>query len=170
MAEAASSSRLAWRAGWLLGSVAFLLLIALAVVYVLRGATTRPTAALSSDEQAALDASRTEVADLTTFRRAAFDADWQRALDGMTGALRSRQAPKKAATLASLTADKIDSRGQVVSAGVESSTRGQVRVLVDLDVYQVGPDGKSTLSSTGRLVVTETQLGGTWLMSDLGTV
>lgn len=150
--------------------VAFLLLVALGVLYVLRAGAGHASAGLSSDEQAALDAGKVQVANLITYRRASFEADWQRALDGTTGSLHQDQVGKKASTLQAITKDKIDLRGEVSAIGVASATKNSVGLVVLLNGYKITADGKSTLVNTSRLQITETKVGAKWLLSDLKNV
>ena len=124
---------------------------------------------LTSDEQAAMASGRRLVADLTTYRRAAFDADWNRALAATTGALRTEELAARATTLDALTKNKFDIKGVVVAAGVESSTRGTVVLSVLQNGYRVDA-GKETLTSTNRLEVTVTKVQGQWLLSAVTNV
>ena len=124
---------------------------------------------LSADEQSALTAGRRLVADLTTYHRATFDADWDRAVAATTGGLRAEEVAAKATTQETLVKYKFDIKGVVVAAGVESATPGIVVLSVLQNGYRVD-SGKETLTSTNRLQVTVTKVQGQWLLSALTNV
>ena len=124
---------------------------------------------LSVDEQAALSAGRRLVADLTTYHRATFDADWDRAVAGTTGGLRAEELAARDTTRAALTKYEFDIKGVVVAAGVESATPATVVLSVLQNGYRVDA-GKDTLTSTNRLQVTVTKVQGRWLLSAVTNV
>src|SRR3954470_22059536 len=51
--------------------------------------------ALPTDDQKAVQAAATEAANLLTYSRTNFDADWNRALNGATGALKSDHSKRR---------------------------------------------------------------------------
>ena len=92
-ARAARPAWLPWVAAGVLAVVVAGLIVVLAhVMSVRRHADARASAAgdalaLPADYQRAVIAAGTEAANLLTYSRANFDADWQRSLDGATGNL-----------------------------------------------------------------------------------
>src|SRR5438270_4424667 len=71
------------------------------------------TGDLTAREQTAMNAAATEAVNLQSFRRAQFDADWQRAVGGATGALKQDLAGLKTKTRTTLTTNKEDLRAEV---------------------------------------------------------
>jgi hypothetical protein len=126
--------------------------------------------ALTNTEQLATQAAAQEVVDLLTYTRASFNADFQRALNGMSGALQSDQAKDKAATLAAMTKGKFDLKGQVTQTALESSTPTTALVLVSATGYQVPASGTPTPTTYARFEVTMTEVKGTWLATNLSSV
>src|SRR4051794_12745676 len=88
-------------APWITAAVAGVVLIALLLVFFLwlrpderdadrdHARALQNSGQLTSVEKAAMTAAGTEMVNLVTFSRAHFEADFQRALNGATGALRS---------------------------------------------------------------------------------
>ena len=87
-----SPSRRASLAPWIVAAVAGAVFVALLVVYYVVLVPYRKdhtTGQFTSAEKSAVTAASTETANLLSFRRAQFDADYARALRGTTGSLRS---------------------------------------------------------------------------------
>ncbi len=114
-------SRRASAAPWIVAAVAGAVLVALLVTYfvALRPAQDDVVGDLTAAEGAAVDAAGTEMANLLSFRRAHFDADFQRALAGATGALKSDVQSKKDVTLSTMTKGKFDLVGAVTHKALE---------------------------------------------------
>jgi hypothetical protein len=123
-------------APWIVAAIAGAALVALLVVYFVifrpdqrdadarRAADrTRVVGQFSATEKAAMNAAATDTANLVSFRRANFEADFQRALDGTTGALRSDLVSKKATTLKQLTDGKFDLSAKITHTALESPTQ-----------------------------------------------
>lgn len=170
-------------APWITASVAGVVLIALLLVYLLwlrtdeRNATRTHQQAvqaayqLSPAETAAMNAAGTEMVNLVTFSRAHFDSDFQRALDGATGALRSDVEGKRDDTLKAITQGKFDLYGRLthkaLSDSVDSNGQHGYVVLVTINGY------RSTAPETPiqqNLAVTVVDVKGKWLASDVTNI
>ncbi|HEY7009941.1 MAG TPA: hypothetical protein VH395_13415 [Jatrophihabitantaceae bacterium] len=126
-----------------------------------------PTAA----QQAAVQAGATEAANLTSYRRTHFAADFARALAGTTGNLRKDLAAKKTMTLAAMTDGKFDLRSSVVQSAFESADHGKVLVLVTLNGRHVFDDNKQVSASVPqRLELTMIRAAGAWRAANLTSV
>lgn len=164
-----SSSRLPWLVAAALGVVAVALAVVL--VAVLLPARDEKAVGLSSDEQAAMSAASQEVVNLLTYTRKDFDADFQRALSGMTGQLLSDQQKLKDKTLAAMTKNKIDLKGEVSEVALEGADdNGNVLVLVSATGYQVGANGTPVPATYARFELTMTRQGDKWLAGNLVNV
>jgi Mce-associated membrane protein len=130
----------------------------------------RQRPALTAGEQQAADSARQLLVNLTTYTRANFDQDYQRALAGTTGQLRTDQQAAESSVRSELDQNKHDIKGVVTAVGVESASGSSVVLLVVQDGYLVDAAGKATPSSTNRLQVTVTRVGGSWLLSNLTNV
>jgi hypothetical protein len=165
-------------APWLVGGVAAVVAIVLAVglvVYHLpsrHGRVHAPVAgALSGREQQAMQAASQEVVNLLTYARKTFNADFQRALSGMSGSLQSDQAKDKAATLAAMNKGKFDLKGQVTQTAFEQSDgKNAVLVLVSATGYQIPASGTPTPTTYARFEITMTDVKGAWLATNLSSV
>lgn len=115
---------------------------------------------------AAFAAARKTAHDLQTFGRASFDADYQRALDDTTGALRSDLAQQKTQTRTTLQRNGTDLAASVIGAGVASADGTTVQVLVLLNGYRVKA-GTRQLPTQQRLEITMQRVGAKWLASDV---
>lgn len=125
---------------------------------------------LTSTEQRAVTAAATETTNLLSYRRANFDADFQRALDGATGGLKTDIQGKRAATLAAMTKGKFDLVAKVTNQALEGPTAksgsGYI-VLLTVNGYQsTQPD----LPNQQSLRVTMVQVKGKWLAADVQNV
>lgn len=121
----------------------------------------------TADQQAAVQAAATEAANLTTFSRKDFEADFTRALNGATGALKSDVAKNKANTLQAMTKGKFDLVSKVVVSAFESASADQVLVLVTLNGTHKFDSGQTSIASPQRLELTMVRSGSTWLAKDL---
>lgn len=159
---------------WLTAGVlaVVVVLIAVTLPYV-RGVSARAqdaaqTVALPTDYQAAMQAAATEAANILTYSRKNFDADWNRALAGATGKLRTDQEAKRANTLDTMTKNKIDLKAKVQQFAFESADEsGHVLVLVTVNGYTVSDAGTPSAETPQRLELTMVKSGGKWLASDL---
>jgi hypothetical protein len=127
----------------------------------------------TSSEQAAVAAAATEAANLTTYTRKSFEADFARATRGATGALRQDLAKQKAQTLSAMTKNKFDLTSKVVESAFESSAGAdKVVALVTLNGQHVfdTPSAGSSLASAQRLELTMVRKNGKWLASNLSSV
>lgn len=127
------------------------------------GSQNGPTA----DQQAAVQAAATEAANLTTFSRKDFTADFTRALNGATGALKSDVAKNKTQTLNAMTQGKFDLMSKVVVSAFESATATQVLVLVTLNGTHKFDNGQTSIASPQRLELTMIRSGSSWLAKNL---
>lgn len=172
------------RAPWITAAAAGLVLIGLIVTYLafLRGDVhdaDRQRAAnrhlvlgdLNGEETRAVNAAATEMLNLVSFRRAQFDSDWQRALSGVTGAVRGDVEKKKQLTLDAMNKGKFDLDGRVTHKALEGpvgtgAKRGYT-VLVTIEGYRsTAPD--ATLQQ--NFEVTVVRQGERWLASDINNV
>jgi hypothetical protein len=168
---------------WIAAAVAGAVFVALLLVYFLglspaedrahrqRAVALQASGQFSSAEQAALNAAGTEMINLVTFSRAQFDADFQRALDGATGALRQDVVKKRALTLNAITKGKFDLYGRLthkaLSDTVQAGDKSGYVVLVTINGY------RSTAPETPiqqNLAVTEINVNGKWLAADVKNI
>ena len=172
------------RAPWIAATVAGLVLVGLIVTYLafLRGDihdADRQRAAnrhlllgdLNAEETRAMDAGATEMLNLISFRRAQFAADWKRALDGVTGALRSDVTKNEQSTLAAMKKGGFDLSGRITHkalAGPVGSTKNRgYTVLVTIEGYRsTAPD--ATIQQ--NLEVTVVRKGNRWLATDITNI
>jgi hypothetical protein len=170
-------------APWITAAVAGLVLIALLLVYLLalrpdeqeadreRAQALATSGQLTDEESAAMTAAGTEMVNLVTFSRAHFDADFQRALDGATGALRSDVQGKRADTLKAITDGKFDLYGRLTHKALADTidakgAHGYV-VLVTINGYRsTAPDSPIQQN----LAVTVLDVNGKWLASDVTNI
>ncbi|WP_375480846.1 hypothetical protein [uncultured Jatrophihabitans sp.] len=153
-------------------------LLALILVYVLvlvpdkkdQKASAADVGGLTTAEKQAVVAAGTEAANLLSFRRATFDADYQRALDGATGSLRSDVASKKALTKKSLTTGKFDLGAtvthQALEGPIEKGGNGYL-VLVTVNAYR---STTTTAPVSQDLEITMVETAGKWLASDVQSI
>lgn len=161
------------RAPWIVAAVAGAVFVALLVTYfvALRPAEGKVVGDLTANENAAVDAAGTEMSNLLSFRRAHFDADFQRALAGATGSLQADVKAKKDVTLATMTKGKFDLVGQVTHKALEGpagsgKTKGYV-VLVTVNGYQSNAKAQVVQQT---LAVTVVRSGNKWLASDVTNI
>jgi hypothetical protein len=159
-------------APWLSAGVLGVLAIALALtlgLFIMPNRGNSP-GELTSTEKSAVNAAKQELINVLTYSRKTFDADYNRALNGATGALRDDLAKKKTLTLQALTAGKIDLRGKVTAAAFAEQADGKTVVLLSATGYTVGADGVPVPKSIDRFELTMVKIKGKWLMSDFRNV
>ena len=130
------------------------------------GRLTRP----SSQQLQAVQAGAVVAANLTTYSRKTYEADYRRALAGTTGALRTDLSKRKAAFLQAMKAGKFDLKASVVHAAFENASGSKVIVLVTLNGTHVVDGVANPASSPQRLELTMTQLDGKWVASNFTQV
>ncbi|MDQ1753177.1 MAG: hypothetical protein QOE71_4233 [Pseudonocardiales bacterium] len=166
-------SRRAPAAPWIAAAVAGAILVALLVTYfvALRPAQDKVNGDFTSTESAAVNAAATATTNLLTFRRAHFAADFQRALSGTTGSLRSDISDKKAATLSAMTKGKFDLSATVTHRALqgpaESGKQNSYIVLITVNGYQ---SKSKNIPIPQNLQVTMVKVKGKWLASDLSNI
>jgi hypothetical protein len=159
---------LPWRVAGALVVVAAVLAGLLGWLLVRRG--DHVTAGLDAREQAAVDAASREMVNTQSFRLAHFDADFARALGGLTGEPLQDLTAKKAALRRALQRSTFDTVATVTQAAFEQARGANQVVLVRIKNYRVDKSGKRTEFETGRFEVTVTEVDGKWLMSDFTSV
>ena len=170
-------------APWITAAVAGLVLIALLLIYLLwlrpdekdanreHATAVQTSGQFTAQETAAMNAAGTEMVNLLTFSRAHFDADFQRAMDGATGPLRSDVEGKRDATLKAITDGKFDLYARLTHKALsdtvdKNNTHGYV-VLVTINGYRsTAPDQPIQQN----LAVTEINVNGKWLASDVTNI
>lgn len=170
-------------APWITAFVAGVALVALFLIYLLalrpaerdadadRATAHKQAGQLSDTETKAMNAAGTEMINLITFSRADFDKDFQRALDGATGPLRTDVEKKRAQTLKTITQGKFDLYGRLTHKALEGpvssgKAKGYV-VLVTINGY------RSTAPDTPiqqNLEVTVVEKDGKWLADDVTNI
>jgi hypothetical protein len=165
-----------WVAAVVLAVVCALVAAALPHVH---GVSARARAAQGTGAQVALPvnyqkavlAAGTEAVNLLTYSRKNFAADWNRALAGATGGLRSDHAKQRAQTLSTMTKNKVDWRADLQQKAFESADeKGNVLVLITINGYLVSDSGQRSSVAPQRLELTMVEQGGKWLASDLSAV
>jgi hypothetical protein len=160
-------------APWIVAAVAGAVLVALLVTYfvALRPAQDDVVGDLTATENAAVDAAGAEMANLLSFRRAQFDADFQRALSGATGALKSDVNDKKALTKSTMTKGKFDLIGKVTHKALEgpvgSGNKAGYVVLVTVNGYRSNAMSQPVQQT---LAVTVVRSGKKWLASQVTNI
>ena len=168
-----SEARPPSRAPWVVAAVAGVVLAALLVVFfaLLEPDRGHVAGALTSQEKSVVAAAGTEAANVLSYRRAHFNQDFQRALDGATGAMKSDLRSQRAATLSAMTQGKFDLSARVDRAALvgrpDKGSANSYVVLVALDGFQSTAPGVAVPS---RLEVTVERVGGKWLVSGIDSV
>lgn len=125
---------------------------------------------LSATEQRAITAAATETTNILSYRRANFEADFQRAVSGATGGLKTDIQGKRAATLAAMTKGKFDLVAKVTNQALEGPTtkggNGYI-VLITINGYQ---STQPTFPNQQSLRVTVVDVKGKWLVADVQNV
>jgi ABC-type transporter MlaC component len=167
------------RAPWITAAALGAVAIALAgvVLFVIRPDRNRHEAAahavgLPATAQQAMDAASKQVLNMLTYSRKSFAADYARAVDGATGALKAdlQSSAKKSTLQNKMTSSKLDLQGAVTATAFEEVSGTNWLILVSAQGYQVPDGGKRTLASRERFQVTMTNVAGKWLASDLQSV
>lgn len=166
-----SPSRRASLAPWIVAAVAGAIFIALLIVYyaaLLPYRKDHTPGQFTSSEKSAVTAASTETANLLSFRRAHFDADYARALRGTTGSLHTDVAAKKSATKSTLVTGKFDLSARIThEALVGPSGKSAYVVLVTVNGYK---STTPTVPTQQNLQVTVQKVKGSWLASDVQNV
>ncbi len=173
-----SAPRPATSAPWITAGVAGAVLAALLVVYFafLRPAKddqhdpAKAAGGLTGTEQQVVVAAGTTAADLLTFRRAHFAADFARALAGTTGDLRDSLKGKKAVTLKAMTSGKFDLGADVTHKALEGTTVGKTKgylVLVTVNGYRTSSKDEPVQQN---LEITMVKVKGKWLASGVTNI
>ncbi len=180
-------SRRTSAAPWITASIAGVALLALVMTYLFalrhdqrhadaqraaakRAAAFKSSGQLTRTESVAMNAAATEMLNLITFSRAHFEADFQRALNGATGALRSDVEQKRSETLSAMTQNKFDLYGKLTHKALEAPVEGHrlgFIVLVTINGY------RSTSPSAPiqqNLEVTVLNVKGKWLASQVTNI
>lgn len=170
-------------APWVTAAVAGVVLIALLLVYFVwlrpaerradheRAQAVQNSGQLTAEETAAMNAAGIEMVNLVTFSRAHFADDFQRALNGATGALRSDVAKQRDNTLKAMTNGKFDLYGRATHKALSDSvqangTHGYV-VLVTINGYRsTAPDSPIQQN----MAVTVIDVNGKWLASQVSNI
>ena len=172
MSDSSETAGRSW-APWLIAVIAGIVFVAGIIVYYAPLSTARSDSsvgALSGPEKSALTAATTETANLLTYRRASFTADYARAVKGASGQLKKDIAAKKATTLSTLTKGKFDLTARVTHSalvGPAGKSGKSYLVLISVNGYKsTTPD----VPTQQNLQVTVTKSGGDWLVSDVENV
>ncbi|WP_375502965.1 hypothetical protein [uncultured Jatrophihabitans sp.] len=169
MSDSGRAAERSW-APWLVAVVAGVVFVAGIIVYYAPLRSARADDAVgqfSARETAAMTAAAVETANLLTYHRATYTADYNRAVNGATGALRKDIAGKKALTLATITKGKFDLTARVThQALVGASGKNTIVVLISINGYKsTAPD----VPTQQNLQVTMTKVGSRWLASNVQT-
>lgn len=167
-------------APWIAAAVAGVVLLALVLVYLFwlrpdkadahNGPAGGPAPAvgqLTPAESAAMNAAGTEMVNLVTFSRDNFDTDFQRALAGATGGLRTDVQGKRDSILQTITKGKFDLYGRLTHKALSDTVKHGYVVLVTINGY------RSTAPDTPiqqNLAVTEINVDGKWLAVDVKNI
>ena len=130
------------------------------------------TYGLTADQQAAVNAAATEAANVTTYARKTFAADFQRALDGATGSFKADLLGEKSTTLRTLQSGSFDLKGTVAASAYSGTTANGagVQVLVTVNGFKVADNSSQNSASVQRLVLTMVKSGKSWLADDLQSI
>lgn len=124
-----------------------------------------------SSEQAALDAASRNVANIASFRRAKFDADYTRALSGTTGGVYTTFQQKKAAYKQAIDQGKFDLSAKITHVAligrVDTDKVQGYDVLVSFNGFR---STQQNLPTQQNLRVTMQNKDGKWLIADLTSI
>jgi hypothetical protein len=158
-------------APWIVSAVAGAVLIATLIVYfvALRPDEDHVTGSLTATEQAAVNAAAQEATNLLTFSRAHFNADFNRALAGTTGAMRTDLMNQRTNTLKAITDGKFDLTATVTHKALEGpgSKGNSYLVLVTVNGYKSTAKDAPTPSD---LEVTVAKTKGKWLVAQITNI
>lgn len=118
----------------------------------------------------AAEAARSEVVNLLSYRRAHFDADYNRALGGAAEPLRSDIAAHADDTRRSVTDGGYDLSGAVTAVGVERATNDTAVLLVAATGSRIDADGAESVVADGRYEVTVIRVGDAWYAGQVAPV
>lgn len=168
-----SEARPVSRAPWVVAAVAAVVLAALLVVFFafLQPDRDRVVGGLTAQEKDVVAAAGTEAANVLSYRRAHFAEDFQRALDGATGAMKADLRSQRAATLSAITQGKFDLSARVDRAALagrpDKGSNTAYLVLVSLNGFQSTAPGVAVPS---HLEVTVEKVSGKWLVSGIKSI
>jgi hypothetical protein len=168
-AEPRTATRLPWIVAAAAGFVTVLLLVLLFVL-ILPDKDDDVSSAprvFTSAEQGAIRAASVEAVNILSYSRKNFDADFERALAGATGSLRSDLQGQKADTLKTLNTEKIDLTAQASDAALKATTDKGVVVLVVVTGSTRNDAGQVSPAKVERIEMTLVKQGGKWLASDI---
>ncbi|MGH8861153.1 MAG: hypothetical protein ACRDVG_07940, partial [Jatrophihabitantaceae bacterium] len=114
---------------------------------------------------AAVTAGAAEVVNLLSYSRADFDADFNRAMDGLTAPLRAQRLAQRDPLHATMDRSQSDFAGTVRSVGIESADGSSVLLLVCATGYRTTAGG-TPVSGTQRVEVGVSFVHGRWLVSE----
>jgi hypothetical protein len=165
-------TRAPWIAAGGLGVLVALLVLAFVHVHSVSNDHAKSAGSgygLTAEQQLAVTAASTEAANVVTFSRKTFTADFARALNGATGGLKSDLAKEKALTLNTMTSGKYDLKGTVgSSAYVGTTTNGKgLLVLVTVNGFKVSDAAGASSATVQRLELTMVKSGNKWLADAL---
>jgi hypothetical protein len=168
---------------WISAAVVGAAFVALLLVYVVilrpderhaddqRAAAKERTGQLTATEKAAMNAAGTEMVNLVTFSRDHFEADYQRAVDGATGSLRSDVQGKRAETLKAMTDGKFDLFGRLTHKALEDqvTSNGKTGYVVLVTINGFRSSAPQTPIQQ-NLAVTVINVDGKWLANDVRNI
>ena len=156
---------------WIVAGVAGVVLVALVAVYffILRPDEDDVAGALNGQERTVVSVAGTEAANILSYRRDHFEQDFQRALAGATGSLKSDLRQEKSATLNTISKGKFDMSATVTHSALEGPVSGKnaYTVLVTLNGYRSNAPSQPTPS---QLALTVVNVKGNWLVSDVQSI
>ncbi|GAB2484783.1 hypothetical protein [Jatrophihabitans fulvus] len=126
----------------------------------------------TADETAAINAAQTDVANISSLRRSRFDADWNRAVSGLTGDLATQFSRNKATYRKTLVDGKFDLVAKVLHTAlvgpVDDDDVDGYLVLVSFNGYR--SDQLVVPSAQQNTLVTVVKKKGKWLAADLKNI
>lgn len=162
-------ARPAPRAPWIIAGVAGVVFVVLLVVYFVPLSHARNSyvpGQLTTDEQRAVNAAATETVNILSYSRKDFQADYQRALAGSTGALAKDITSKKASYLQTLTQNKFDTSASITNQALAGTSPTGQGFVVLLTINSVNSNAPGT-PIPYHLQVTVVEKNGKYLASDL---
>lgn len=159
-------------APWIAAGIAGVVLVALLAVYifVLRPDEDDVAGAPTGEESTAMTAAGTEAANVLSYRRAHFAADFARALSGATGNLAGDLRQQKSTTQKAINDGKFDMSATVTHTALEgpiSKIAHAYTVLVTLNGFQSNAPNQPRQS---QLALTVKLVKGKWLVSDIENI
>jgi hypothetical protein len=167
-----SQPRRSTSAPWIAAGIAGVVLVGLLAVYffVLRPDEDDVAGGLNSEERTAMSAAGTEAANVLSYRRSHFAADFQRALSGATGNLAGDLRQQKSNTRKTINDGKFDMSATVTHTALEGpagKSGHAYTVLVTLNGYRSNAPNQPTPS---QLALTVQLVRGKWLVSDVENI